>query len=262
MAHGKIIYAESVQVPNRNYHVFKFMATFDLVPTASVIVYRVKDGELVSAYTEFKIEDDLNNFVKLKLSKTEVKPGEDVNIDIITKSASHVGLVGVDQSVLLLKKNSGLTKEDAIEEMNKYQSTFYDVPEIVARQYYRHNFYSFDRNDVILFTNAKKEGKGNHERIMNISVLNNPFQRLKTNNFIITVRYYSEDRVYFTTVSNHMALNEPFAVRGSMEGSVGIMQSSASAGFGGAPKMQAVEPPKIRKDFPETWLWEDFDINK
>lgn len=24
----------------------------------------------------------------------------------------------------------------------------------------------------------------------------------------------------------------------------------------------AMEPPKIRTEFPETWLWEDFDVNK
>lgn len=23
-----------------------------------------------------------------------------------------------------------------------------------------------------------------------------------------------------------------------------------------------MEPPKIRTEFPETWLWEDFDVNK
>lgn len=162
VAHGKVIYAENVDVPDRNYHVFKFMATFDLVPKATVIVYRFKNDEIVATKTDITIDEDLNNFVKLKLSKTEVQPGKEINIDVITKAASHVGLVGVDQSVLLLKKNTGLTKEDAMGEMNEYQRHFYEIengPWSVERRRYINDYFSyFEQSDVILFTNAKQDG--------------------------------------------------------------------------------------------------------
>lgn len=164
VAHGKVIYAENVDVPNRNYHVFKFMATFDLVPEANIIVYRFHNGEFVSTSTRIEIEEDLNNFLKLKLSKTEVKPGSEVNIDVITNAASHVGLVGVDQSVLLLKSNKGLTRQDAVSEMNDYQNHFYDVGEgtwsvLNERSYYINSINTFDMNNVIFFSNGLKEGE-------------------------------------------------------------------------------------------------------
>lgn len=164
VAHGKVIYAENVEVPNRNYHVFKFMATFDLVPEANIIVYRFHNGEFVSTSTRIQIEEDLNNFIKLKLSKNEVKPGSEVDIDVITKVASHVGLVGVDQSVLLLKSNKGLNRQDAVREMDDYQNHFYQVGEgpwsvIKRRSYYINSIHTFDMNNVIFFSNGLKEGK-------------------------------------------------------------------------------------------------------
>lgn len=67
--------------------------------------------------------DDLNNFVKVKLSASETQPGQNVSIDVITHPDSYVGLIGIDQSVLLLKKNDGLTKEDVFNEMNSYQNS-------------------------------------------------------------------------------------------------------------------------------------------
>lgn len=40
----------------------------------------------------------------------------------------------------------------------------------------------------------------------------------------------------------------------------GVMLQSAFVSR--EPSANSVEPPRIRKDFPETWLWEDFDIKK
>lgn len=163
IGHGKVIYSGNVAVPERKYHVFKFKATFDLVPKATVIVYRFKNGEIVAAKIEITIDEDLNNFIKLKLSKSETKPGEDVSIDVISTDGSYVGLVGVDQSVLLLKKNDGLTKEEALREMNEYQDHYLNVEngpwQVTPRNYINEYFSVFERSHLILFTNAKQDGK-------------------------------------------------------------------------------------------------------
>lgn len=164
VAHGKVIFAENVEVPNRNYHVFKFMATFNLVPEANIIVYRFHNGEFVSTSARIQIEEDLNNFIKFKLSKNEVKPGSEVNIDVITKAASHVGLVGVDQSVLLLKSKKYITRQDAVSEMNDYQNHIYDVGEgpwsvMNKHSYYINSINSFDMNNLIFFSNGINGGE-------------------------------------------------------------------------------------------------------
>lgn len=126
ISQGKLIYSNSLEVPQRNYHVFSFLASFDLVPKAHLIVYYFKNDDIISTKIDIDIRDDLNNFVKLKLSNARVKPGENVHIDIATKPNSIVGLLGVDQSVLLLKKNPDLSVEDAWNERELYQYQFHE----------------------------------------------------------------------------------------------------------------------------------------
>lgn len=163
VAHGKIIYAGNVAVPDRTYHVIKFNATFAMVPRATLIAYRFKNGEILATRTEIKIDEDLNNFVKVKLSKTETQPGKSIAIDIITNPTSFVGLFGVDQSVLLLKENKGITKDEAMESMNEYDRQFQSASEgpwhVPYRHYVQNYFNQFRYSDVILFTNAKQDCK-------------------------------------------------------------------------------------------------------
>lgn len=126
ISQGRLIYSNSLDVPQRNYHVFHFLATFDLLPTAHLIVYYFKNDDIISTKIDIDIRENLNNFIKLKLSESRVKPGDSVNIGITTKPNSYVGLLGVDQSVLLLKKNNDLTTEDAWNERELYQYQFHE----------------------------------------------------------------------------------------------------------------------------------------
>lgn len=126
ISQGRLIYSDSLNVPQRNYHVFHFLATFDLLPTAHLIVYYFKDDDIISAKIDIDIRENLNNFIKLKLSEARVKPGDTINIAITTKPNSYIGLAGVDQSVLLLKKNNDISIDDAWNERELYQYQFHD----------------------------------------------------------------------------------------------------------------------------------------
>ena len=123
IAHGKVYHSETVQVPTRKYHVFQFVPTFAVAPTATIIAFYFDGDEIVSARTSIEVSDDLNNYVKLKLSATSAKPGQDIEIDIATGARSYVGLVGVDQSVLLLKQNEDLTVAKAYSEVSSYPNS-------------------------------------------------------------------------------------------------------------------------------------------
>lgn len=126
ISQGKLIYSNSVDVPQRNYHVFNFLATFDVLPTAHLIVYYFKDSDIISTKIDIDIRENLNNFVKIKLSDTQVRPGDSISIDITSKPKSYVALLGVDQSVLVLKKNNDLTIDDAWNERELYQYQFHE----------------------------------------------------------------------------------------------------------------------------------------
>lgn len=245
IGHGKVIYAGNVAVPDRTYHVFRFKATFELVPKATVIVYRFKNDEIVATKTEVSIEDDLNNFVKLKLSTTETQPGKDINIDVYTNPESYVGLVGVDQSVLLLKKNEGLSKEDAFREMEEYQRHFQDNQigswSVEPRQYINDYFRPFEYSDLILFTNAKQDIYRYVQRVYNQSFM----KKGHVHAFAAASAGYAPGM----PISSTPVFPEAFADRTM------IMESDVADG---AVQM---EPPRVRTEFPETWLWEDIDVN-
>lgn len=126
ISQGKLIHSDSVEVPNRKYHVFQFSATFDLTPKAQLIVYYFKDNDIISSKANIEMRDELQNFVKLKLSPRRVAPGKVVNITVSSNPRSYIGLMGVDQSVLLLKTNPGITVASAFIERELYQHYFHD----------------------------------------------------------------------------------------------------------------------------------------
>lgn len=126
VSQGKLIHSDSVEVPERKYHVFSFLATFDLTPRAHLIVYYFKDDDIISSKIDIEIRDALQNFVKLKLSSPRVAPGDVVSIDVTSNPRSYIGLMGVDQSVLLLKKNPDVTVASAFNERELYQYQFHD----------------------------------------------------------------------------------------------------------------------------------------
>lgn len=164
IGHWGAIYGENVVVESNTY-AFKFNATFDLAPKATVVVYHFKGDEIKSKKIDVMID---NNYVKLKLSAAESQPGENVTIDVVTSPGSHVGLLGVDQSVLLLRNGDGLTSKDIIEEMDKHQNHYYDAGigpwSVARRQYIGDYFEAFLHCKMMFFTNAKRQTDSDSRR--------------------------------------------------------------------------------------------------
>lgn len=51
------------KVPKTNYFVFNFLASFAMVPKAQLIVYYMKDGEIISDTIDVEFGEELHNFV-------------------------------------------------------------------------------------------------------------------------------------------------------------------------------------------------------
>ncbi|KFB45610.1 AGAP008364-PA-like protein [Anopheles sinensis] len=95
------------------------------VPRAKLVVYYIApNGDMVSDSKVITFDSELQNFV-VSLSKDQTKPGQDVEISISTNPDSYVGLLGVDQSVLLLKSGNDITKEEVFGELEKYEERSY-----------------------------------------------------------------------------------------------------------------------------------------
>lgn len=100
-----------------------------------------------------------------------------MRISVNTKPNSYVGLLGVDQSVLLLKKGNDLEKSAIFEELDKFNQKSRS-----SRRYYG-DFYGsysdFDVSGAAIITNAKEEIRKKF-----CSILNAPFIIFKKHTFL------------------------------------------------------------------------------
>lgn len=175
LGRGDVIVSKTLPVYGSSTYNFRFLASFAMIPKASLVVYYIRsDGEIISDHIKIELGEELNNFVSMmdifeirnfnliyfgqidiELSQDEAKPGDDLRITVNTKPNSYVGLLGVDQSVLLLKKGNDLEKSAVFEELGKFNEKTRN-----SRRYYG-SFYGsyndFDVSGAAIITNAKEE---------------------------------------------------------------------------------------------------------
>lgn len=66
-----MIFANTVEIPNRKSHTISFLASFAMVPKAQFIVYYIKDSEIISDKLEIEFAEDLQNFVSFSKHPNE-----------------------------------------------------------------------------------------------------------------------------------------------------------------------------------------------
>ncbi|XP_058450670.1 thioester-containing protein 1 allele R1-like isoform X2 [Malaya genurostris] len=159
MGRGDIIVGGTIAVPERKTHTFRFPASFAMVPRARLVVYFIREnGELVSDNLDIEFGSDLQNFLKVSLSKSQSKPGENVDITINTNPDSYVGLLGVDQSVLLLKSGNDLTSGKVFDELKMYEkaNVGYYRRKRFAPWWYGPSYDDFNDIGAVIMTNANE----------------------------------------------------------------------------------------------------------
>uniref|UniRef100_A0A1S4J5W5 CD109 antigen n=1 Tax=Culex quinquefasciatus TaxID=7176 RepID=A0A1S4J5W5_CULQU len=224
LGRGDVIVGGTIPVPDRTLHTFRFPASFAMVPRAKLVVSFVQDdGELVSDNVEIEFGNDLQNFV-ITLSKAESKPGEDVDIVVNTNPDSYVGLLGVDQSVLLLKSGNDITSGQVFDELKMYEQPSYGYYRRKRFAPWRHYNTYDDFNDVgaTIMTNANEPPHAMH----------------------------------YWPIQNRRVFG------GALPGRPGIVMAMApSPAFalrkGSFAPIAQKAPVVVRKTFPEAWLWED-----
>lgn len=149
---GSVVKSSIIEVPNESKKFeFKIMATENMAPKSYIIVYYISsEGEIISDKLEIELENELKNIIDVKLSSNQVKPGNDVEINVNSNPDSFVGLMGVDQSVLILKKGNDIEKADVMDELKKFNKQSKDT-------YSYGNYRDFADSYAIILTNAKSE---------------------------------------------------------------------------------------------------------
>lgn len=94
--------------------------------------------------------------IELQTSATVSKPGEELDISISTSPNSFVGLLGVDQSVLVLKKGNDIEVSSVFDDLESYGKANKMNHKWVSG-YESIMYKDFDASEMFLITNAKKE---------------------------------------------------------------------------------------------------------
>ncbi|KRJ97335.1 CD109 antigen isoform X2 [Drosophila yakuba] len=146
VARGNIILTDYVDVPKgRKTYTVKFTPTFSMVPEATIYVHYILNNDLHFEEKTISFEKEFSNSIDIS-APTNAKPSEEVELRIQTDADSFVGLLGVDQSVLLLKSGNDLNQDDIFNSLKKYDTS---TPRIQG-----YGRYPGQTSGVVTLTNA------------------------------------------------------------------------------------------------------------
>ncbi|KAH8255371.1 hypothetical protein KR038_001683, partial [Drosophila bunnanda] len=228
---GNIVLSEYVDVPEgvKSYTV-KFTPTFVMVPTATIYIHYVVNDDLHFEEKSIEFEKEFSNSIDIS-APLSAKPSEEVKLQVKTDPDSFVGLLGVDQSVLLLKSGNDLNRDDIFNSLNKYKTS---TP--WQRGYGR---YPGQTSGLVTLTNAHY-----------------PYNQARVSPWIM---YDSDFRRPPWLSFGNVAM--PMANRIGAVGAAGGFRTVPDFNMyvGAAMPGPAAPPPVIRKEFPETWIFADVD---
>ena len=108
VARGKIVKSEHLTVVAGESLTTQVTVDSSMIPEARfLIVQNMGEGWVADSVSYF-VEDILDNQVSITASDTTVEVGDTVNIDVTAAENSPVYVLGVDQSVLLLKSGNDI----------------------------------------------------------------------------------------------------------------------------------------------------------
>ncbi|VVC42395.1 Alpha-2-macroglobulin, thiol-ester bond-forming,Alpha-macroglobulin, receptor-binding,Alpha-2- [Cinara cedri] len=228
LGRGDVIVASTVQIPNAGQHtaIIRFLATYAMAPTAHVIVQFVKDdGEVIADAVDIELDGVLQNFINVDTSRNEAEPDTSVDINFEAKPNSYIGVTGIDQSVLLLRSGNDITQNNILDELRTYDNSD------------DNNYMSFFRNSADRRSTFWSPGSfTTHEAFDKSGAI------VLTNGYV----HKYEPWIYFrSNVMDDQDLNENIASLPSM-----MLDGADSSTV------------KVRKNFPETWLWESIEAGQ
>ncbi|XP_037711802.1 CD109 antigen isoform X6 [Drosophila subpulchrella] len=211
---GNILLSETILVPMglKTINV-KFTPTFSMVPKATIYIHYIFNGDLYFEEKSIDFEKDFLNSIDIS-APVGAKPSEEVKLRVKTDPDSFVGLLGVDQSVLLLKSGNDLSQDEIFNGLNKYQTS--------TPWQSGYGRYPGQTSGLVTLTNAHY-----------------PF---------------STGRRRLAFRMGTPMLNVAYAQGGDPR-----VVASMSAFSNRARSKPTSSPAAIRKEFPETWIFENVD---
>ncbi|XP_051719987.1 alpha-2-macroglobulin-like protein 1 [Ctenopharyngodon idella] len=234
---------------NKGELTFSLKKTAALTPFAQVVVYTVlPSGEAVADSMNFPIEECLPNKVSLTFSSSTALPGEKRSLNLKASPGSLCSVRAIDQSVLLLRPETELNAAFVLrmlpvqmlsgypystEEMEPYpcrRPWEVEMPFAERARRRRSIYYPYYRNKNDVYNVFREVGI-----------------KIATNSDV-------KAPVICNEMTNEMYLKESVVDEG---GRFDLVPTGTGFGEGGR-----IPAGKIRKFFPETWIWDLIPVGK
>ncbi|CAG2113508.1 unnamed protein product, partial [Medioppia subpectinata] len=235
---GDIVWAQSIDIPdNKMTHEFTLEATQAMVPTARLVCHylRAANQEVVADGLKFDVSGTLRTPVSVTTDVQTTKPGAPVEVRVSTKPDAYVGLLGVDQSVLLLKSGYDITREDVDKELKTYDSTGAD-------DQHRYGWWQnsvtageiFDNSGVVVMSNGLIHRQRAYGDISGESGISGMIANLRAMALAMGEEVGSQS-AQLDTIVPRARCNTPYKRLSSPP--------------------DTPQPVKVRLNFPQTWIW-------
>ncbi|KYO44645.1 hypothetical protein Y1Q_0010454 [Alligator mississippiensis] len=202
--------------------------TSDYAPAPTIIVYVIfPTGGIIADSAPFSVSMCFKNKVKLGFSEEEALPGSDVSLQMQAAPGSVCAVRAVDQSVLLMRPEKELSN-----------SVIYGLFPYIYRSGYP---YQVSEDNYCWFPDAQQPDVFTLFKAMGLKILSNTNIQKPRECLITTPKPYMWDEI------------RPFLQTFSMTG------TTTTLGITTPMPVPTIEE-KVRKYFPETWIWDLFPI--
>ncbi len=217
LSRGMVVFSNYSPDPTIRFTVTPLMA-----PEARVLAYQVlPTSEVAADYLPFSVEAVYPHEVAVAFGEPEVRPGDEVDINVQTQGEARVGLVAVDRSVYILAENR-LNLQQVFNELER----LYQLPQVELHEarpifdvYTRGAKETFEDAGVIVMTNQRvPEGKEYHQPRPT------PVPMVAMAAEVVVVKESAQD----------------------------VADGRVAKSSGDLAEVQ-----RVRQFFPETWLWTD-----
>ena len=228
LSRGMVVFSDYSPEPTIRFTVTPLMA-----PGARLLVYQIlPTSEVAADYLPFSVEAAYPHEVTVGFGENEVRPGDEVDINVQTQGAARVGLVAVDRSVYILAENR-LNLQQVFSELERlYQQPQVELHEArpIYNVYARGASETFEDAGVIVMTNQNvPDGKEFRQ------------PRITATPAAMSAQAGVVEKVVETVVVERPVTRTEKVTEDSYEQSANDL----------------AEVQRVRQFFPETWLWTD-----
>uniref|UniRef100_A0A1A9VUW4 TEP1-F n=1 Tax=Glossina austeni TaxID=7395 RepID=A0A1A9VUW4_GLOAU len=147
VSHGTILQIADISLPRpQQFYKVTFRATFEMMPTANLFVYYVDEFDLKFQEITVELLPEFENKIEIT-GPLQATPGQEVSLEIKTDPNSYIGLLGVDQSMLLLKSGNDLEFDAILNDLHSRKP---------IDKHYQNSIYPYpgERSGLVVMTNA------------------------------------------------------------------------------------------------------------